>query len=209
MAGRVTRRAAQRHTFQGYQCERFNMGIFSAIPITLTVFTRCRYYNCMQLQSKFKPWVIYLSGLFVLFAGLFVFLVFLFFRTPQLSSLSIMLVLLIPAFFLVWIFVGELRTKAIKVTIEVNTITATSYLGFGRRKSFTLSEFDGFKTSILPSEYEDYEFLYLMSGNKKLVKLSQFYHQNYPQLKKAIAGKLKHLGHEKFRFVDELKEIFV
>jgi hypothetical protein len=51
----------------------------------------------------------------------------------------------------------------------MNNIIVSQYLGLGRKKIFNLSEFDGFKISLLPSEYDTYEFLYLMMNDKKLL----------------------------------------
>ncbi len=49
----------------------------------------------------------------------------------------------------------------------MNNIIVSQYLGLGRKKIFNLSEFDGFKISLLPSEYNTYEFVYLIIDNKK------------------------------------------
>lgn len=111
-------------------------------------------------------------------------------------------------FFWIWIFFGELRTKAITVSLNSNHITVRRYFGLGRKKVFHLTDFDGYRTSTLSSEYQTFEFLYLLAGKRKVVKLSEFYHKNYPDLKSAFSGKLKNLGNEKFSLIREVKEIF-
>ena len=65
---------------------------------------------------------------------------------------------------------GELRTKVIAVTIDEASIIVRSFIGIGPNKLFALDEFDGFTTSLLESNYAEYEYLYLMKGNKKKVK---------------------------------------
>ena len=48
-----------------------------------------------------------------------------------------------------------------------------------------------------------------VSPVKKIIKVSQFYHSNYLDLKKAIETKTRNLGEEPFSLFKELKEIFV
>ena len=117
--------------------------------------------------------------------------------------------LLLHLFLIIWLVYGELRTKAIKVKIESDNISVNSFFGLSSSRLYTFKEFDGYKISILPSEYQDYEYLYLMSNQKKIIKVSQFYHSNYLDLKKAIEIKTRNLGEEPFSLFKELKEIFV
>lgn len=109
---------------------------------------------------------------------------------------------------LVWLTWGEIRTKAIKLIIKPDKLTINSFFGLGALKTISPSEIDGYKISILPSEYKNYEYLYLMVGKRKRIKISQFYHQNYAELKKEIAKKFRNLGVEEFSFLRELKEAF-
>ena len=128
----------------------------------------------MQLQSQFKPWTFYLSGLFILLTGLLVFSTVMFLSTQEFRSFSVLLFFVLFVFIWIWILLGEIRTKAIKVNIKMDTIVVSRYVGPGRKQTFNFSEFDGFKTSLLPSEYEDYEFLYIMAGKKKLLSCRSF-----------------------------------
>ena len=43
---------------------------------------------------------------------------------------------------------------------------------------------------------------------KKIIKISEFYHKNYLQLKNKIQENFKSLGYEHFSLLDEFKEIF-
>ena len=47
-----------------------------------------------------------------------------------------------------------------------------------------------------------------MADGKKIIKLSQFYHRNYAELKAAVAKKVKYLGKEKFSIRSEFRELF-
>ncbi len=163
----------------------------------------------MEIKSKFKPWVKVLIGLFVLLTGLIITSVAVFLDDKHLPSPGIMVLLALLIFIWTWMLFGEIRTKAVKVTIAQNHITVSHYIGFGKKKRYSLAAFDGYKTSILPSEYDTYEFLYLMTDNKKRIKLSQFYHKNYKELKDNLTRKVKNLGNEKFNMLREIKEIFI
>jgi hypothetical protein len=163
----------------------------------------------MELESKFKPWINILTGLFILFTGLLIFSFSQLLSIEKIPSFGVLIFIGLLVFFWIWIFFGEIRTKAVKVSIEMNNIIVSQYLGLGRKKIFNLSEFDGFKISLLPSEYDTYEFLYLMMNDKKIVKLSEFYHRNYSELKTVLAKKVTYLGNEKLNILNELKEIFI
>ena len=107
-------------------------------------------------------------------------------------------------FFLVF---GELRTKFIKVELNKDKIKVQRFLGL-KNENYTLLEIEGWKYSLLSSQGGTYEYLYLYKNNKKIIKISEFYHSNYKQLKQEIQDQYKYLGFEKFSFIDELKEIF-
>ena len=108
-----------------------------------------------------------------------------------------------------WCVVGELRTKVIVFEMGYDSFTVKRYFGFGKPKTIYFADVDGYRISILPSKGAVYEFLYLVAQGKKIVKLSQFYHKNYDELKEAIAGtKIYNLGFESFSYVHEIKEIF-
>jgi len=110
----------------------------------------------------------------------------------------------------IWVIFGELRQKVISIEIGFDNIIVKRYLGLGATKTIYFDQLDGYKTSILPSSAVLYEYLYLMAGNKKVIKLSQFYHKNYLDLKQMlVTEKLKDLGSEEYSSTRELKEIFI
>ena len=108
----------------------------------------------------------------------------------------------------IWVVFGELRTKAIKVIIDGEDIKVRAFGGLSPERHYRFDDFDGFKTTVLSSRQGDYEYLYLIKKNKKVIKLSQFYHRNYQQLKQLISHKTNDLGYEKFSYRREFKEIF-
>jgi len=111
-------------------------------------------------------------------------------------------------FILIWVFFGELRTKAIVVIIEGNSIKVSSFFGLGFSKKYYFNQLTGFKTSVLITKTTSYEYLYLMVNNKKVIKISEFYHSNYSEMKNYIIAKVHDLGYENFNLLREVKEIF-
>jgi hypothetical protein len=102
---------------------------------------------------------------------------------------------------------GEVRTKCISVTINKNEIVVKRFFGL-QAKTYKLSEIEGWKYSHLTGKGGTYEYLYLYKDGTKVVKISQFYHKNYFQIKNYIQGNFKYLGYEKLSYSDEFKEIF-
>ena len=113
----------------------------------------------------------------------------------------------ILTFSFIYLLFGELRTKMIIVEIGKNEIIIKRFFGLVS-KTFRISELNGWKYSHLSSRGGTYEYLYLIKDQKKVIKISQFYHKNYFRLKNEIQAKFKYLGYEKFSYIDELKEIF-
>ena len=124
---------------------------------------------------------------------------------PPLNGIPLILLL---TFILAWLFFGEFRTKMIKVTVENDGIIIKTFGGFGVSRKFLYSDLDGFKLSIISSSAADNENLYFMQSDKKVGKISDFYHKNNLDLKEMVKTKIKDLGFENFSYIEELKESF-
>ncbi len=108
---------------------------------------------------------------------------------------------------LAWLLLGEVRTKAITVELDADSLSVRGYYGLGSKHRILYSDCSGFTTSDLPTESgQTYEYLYVMQNGKKVVKLSEFYHKNYDELKREIAKKMKYLGDKPFSMSDELMD---
>ena len=163
----------------------------------------------MILKSKFKLVAFLPVALLALITGFLIIFSILILNDLKNATLIVYVVIALFIFVWIWLYFGELRTKVIKVTIEEYEITVSNYFGLHTKKIYPLSGFDGFKTSLMPFRYEAYEFLYLMANDKKVIKLSGYYHKNYDDLKAGLSLSLKDLGDEKFSLLSEVKEIFV
>ena len=104
---------------------------------------------------------------------------------------------------------GELRTKAIKVYIDNSSITKRNFLGLGTTTIYNFSQVSGFRTSNVSSKSGTYEYLYIIVNDKKVIKISEYYHRNYKELKSDLMKKnIRNLGNEFWSFIKETKEIF-
>jgi hypothetical protein len=160
-------------------------------------------------RSKFRLWALLPATLTILVTGLLYFIfskgIFNSIENPPTA------VYVFTGVFLIvwtWLVFGELRTKAISVTLDNDLITTSNFLGLGGKRIFDLTEFDGFTTSLLPSKGGTYEYLYLIKDNKKVIKLSEFYHKNYFELKHVLSKRVKFMGNKPFNMLTELKEIY-
>lgn len=130
-------------------------------------------------------------------------------RSSDIPTLGVFIFITLFVFIWIWLAVGELRTKVIKVELDSNQISASNYFGLGTKKLYSFSEFEGFQTALLPSKYSTYEYLSLVKDGKKVIKLSQFYHSNYSDLKHALIGKVPNLGQRGYTLLQEVREIFI
>jgi hypothetical protein len=163
----------------------------------------------MILKSRFRFWAFLIVGcLTVVSSVLLLFFILVFADVKANASVVELLGIGLLAFTWLWLFLGELRTKAVAVKFENGLVTAKRFMGFITSGTYELKEFDGYKTCLLPSRSGNYEYLYLMKASKKVVKLSQFYHSNYSELKRFIIKEVQFLGQEDFSYSREVKEIF-
>lgn len=162
------------------------------------------------MKSKFT----FISYIILILPFVLTFIIFkaipVFFYTPYYDD-KIFPKIFIPSlltFTFIYLVIGEIRTKFIIVKINENEIIVKRFLGL-KTETFKFSEIKGWKYSHLSSRGGTYEFLYLYQNNKKIIKISEFYHKNYYPLKKHIQEKFNYLGYEKFSLISEFKEIFI
>lgn len=131
------------------------------------------------------------------------------FGLPNLPIYFSLAIILFLVLIFIWLLFGELRTKAVKIKIDKDSIYFKKFMGLGKESKFHFKQLDGYRISILPNEYQDFEYLYLIIDGRKVIKLSQFYHSNYLEIKRTLTSKTKNLGIINFNLLDEFKEIFV
>ena len=108
----------------------------------------------------------------------------------------------------IWLVFGELRKKANYIVIDENRIVIANYLGLGPKQQYDIKDFEGFTTSLLPSRWNDYEYLFLIKDGKRIIAISEFYHKNYLDFKQYLVEKSKYLGDQPFNLLREIKDIF-
>lgn len=163
----------------------------------------------MVLKSRFRFWAFLIVGVLCVLSSILL-LFFMLWIADLKANISLMVLFAVGLFSFIWLwlFLGELRTKAIAVKFEDGLVSIKRFMGLVSSGVYPLKEFDGYKTCLLPSRSGFYEYLYLMKDGKKLVKLSEFYHSNYSELKKIVIKEVSFLGKENFSYRSELKEIF-
>lgn len=107
-----------------------------------------------------------------------------------------------------WLTLGEVKNKFIVVNFVENKVSVRKFGGLFPEVEFDSTQIEGWKYSILTSRGGNYEYLYLYKDGKKVAKISEFYHQNYLEIKQYVKSKYKDLGFEQFSYLTELREIF-
>ena len=125
------------------------------------------------------------------------------------DKIFVRLILLIFLLFtLTWLVLGEVKNKFIRVEFSDDKISVAKMGGLLPTKEFNPTEVEGWKYSILTSNGGNDEYLYLYLDGKKIIKVSEFYHKNYDEIKQYVKKRYKNLGFERFSYLDELKEMF-
>ena len=107
-----------------------------------------------------------------------------------------------------WSLLGEIRLRVIRAELGGDHLIIRQYFGLGRGRVFYYSEMDVFETHMLPSEEGEYEFLVIKKNGKRIIRLSQFYHDNYAVLRAEIQHRLKGREQVPFSWLEEVKDIF-
>lgn len=165
-----------------------------------------------MIYSKFRVWPVVLV-ICISIALIFLSIFFVANYTPSNDTgkniFFVFFTLFFVYFFLQMLF-GELRTKAIKVVFDVNEVIKTSFFGIGFKSDYSYNELDGYKISMLSSRSGTYEYLYLLNNSKRVVKISEYYHANYHDLKAEVMKKdIKYLGKENWNIFIDMKDMFV
>ncbi len=161
------------------------------------------------MKSKFRYWSYLILACFLAMTYILLLLIYVVFFNQEKEADTIIVVFIFFFLFVwLWLFFGEIRTKAICVHLTNDGIRNKSYLGIGFSQTYNWTNFEGYKTSLVPSKGRSYEYLYLMINGKKVIKISDFYHSNYSEIKKYVATKARFLGKEDYSYFRDIKEIF-
>lgn len=161
-----------------------------------------------MVKSKFRLWAL-LPLLLIIFGSVILFtLISTAIKSPDNVPKSIYVYFLLLVGAIIVLLFGELRKRAIQITLNENSIDIKSYLGFGLEKEIDFKDFDGFTTSIFPSAIGTYEYLHIRKNDRKVITISEFYHKNYFELKDQLKNKMKFIGDRPYNVFKELMEIF-
>ena len=89
------------------------------------------------------------------------------------------------------ISIYHLRQNLLNIIISDENITFRRYLGFGKSNIYNFIDLDGYNIKITKTKGEGYEILKIVKDNKTQMQISQFYIDNYSDLKLIIGQKLR------------------
>ncbi|HKR03398.1 MAG TPA: hypothetical protein VJY62_02080 [Bacteroidia bacterium] len=105
-------------------------------------------------------------------------------------TISILLLLLL-LYFIYVLITTELKTKMVKVVINIDHISAVRYAGLFQKEQLYFKELEGYFIKQVESESSSSEFCYLIKDGKTVIILSDYYHKNYRELKAEIQSRIK------------------
>lgn len=103
------------------------------------------------------------------------------------------------------IFLHQVKIKLSTIAFTNNTIETIDW--FNKKTIFKFSEINGFEIRTEKSNIRTYEYLYIIKKDKRVVTISETYHENYSDLKSVVVQHFKNLGVSKFGLTHEIKEI--
>ena len=89
----------------------------------------------MVVKSKFRPWVGVIAGLFILLTVVLLLGVGMLMTGEEFSFFGLLAASGVGVFFWVWVFFGELRTKAVKVSMDVIALRRLPTQASGQKRS--------------------------------------------------------------------------
>ena len=159
-----------------------------------------------MVASKFKI-TAYLLPLFMVTMLITLIAIFADFKNTFTSTEAGIFVCTLLSFSLATLFF-EMVTKAIAIDFYLDDIRIRPFMGFGVQKIYMTKELDGFHTSTITGKGGTYRTLYLVQGNKKVGKISEFYHSNYNVMHEFCSQNIQDLGFIKTNIVTEIKDIY-
>lgn len=163
----------------------------------------------MRLKSKFSFSVAVLIAIIAFVTALVV--INLFARgkdDPEIFRSTPVLISAIPTW--LWLVFVELRGKVVKVELQEEQLLVSKFAGLAPKTIYKYSVFEGFQITNVPEMRGNfpYQYLCLLQKGKRVVKISERYHDNYEGLKNYIAKKIPDLGTKRYVFLQNFREMF-
>jgi hypothetical protein len=162
-----------------------------------------------MLHSRFRFAIAAPVLIFVLLTGLlFVLFPVMMYLDAGRIPVFVYFSLLAFGFIWLWIAFGMLRQHTVTIQLDETTITVGSFLGWGKKRSYHLSEFTGYSVLAVPPWNRHREAVYLHRNGKPPVKLHGHYLENYEELAAFVAARVPDSGPRTFSQLDEVKDAF-
>lgn len=124
------------------------------------------------------------------------------FTSKEAGYIVIFLLLFALLFILLSIY-----SKAIRIDFNSQGILVKRFLGLFPSVSYDYNKLDGFYTSKVNSKLGTFNELHIMSGKKKIAKLTDFYHSNYISLLSETEKHIENLGYINSGLFSEIKDL--
>lgn len=109
------------------------------------------------------------------------------------------------SFTFLWLTLGILRRRILKITLEKDTLEVKSLF---LNKLYNFEDFHGYYTTLERSKAGEFEVMNLSKKDGKKLLISEFIYTNYSSLKSRISDNLKDLGRKPYSYLEDLKDTF-
>jgi hypothetical protein len=111
---------------------------------------------------------------------------------------------------LIWLVIvgGELRLKTHRIYFKANNIEVRSFFGLGKKQTYAYNTISECTIGLQPAYPFPYECITLISNQKEILRISQFYFRNYLEMKLLVIDTFKEYKIIKFSLKKYILEIF-
>jgi hypothetical protein len=160
------------------------------------------------MTSKFRTLPYLLIAILIILAAFVLYIISsIIFTNGTVPPLAVVVFALLFGLMLFWFAWVELRKVMSRVIVDDKHIKVKYWGGLGKSHCFEYNLLDGYKTTVLPSTYDNYEYMYIMINEKTIIILSAFYHKNYKELRDTLKHKVQYIGYEPLKIKSYIKHM--
>ena len=146
-----------------------------------------------MLSSRFTVMAyspLFLSVLWVVLFGLVV----VFLPGPKMPAVPVYVFSGVLTTMWLWFMLRELSTKICVVKVNQHSVSVAGFYGLGPTRAHLFSTITKSYCERKEGDSTIQEYFYLLSGDRKVITLSELYHQNYRPLKQELKEKVRKAG---------------
>lgn len=143
----------------------------------------------INTTSKFKIKAYFIPFIIILFTSFPIIVNTLIINKKDGQIEKLILTSILPLVVII-VSIYQLKNNLLNIIVSEESITFRRYLGYGKPNTIKFYDIDRYKVQMKVTKGEQYEILKIIKDNKTLLHVSQFYINNYNELKLKIEQKI-------------------